>query len=235
MKQQLQIVLAIASLMLTGCASVQMEQLNGTVNYRERIALPAETEVRVALEDVTHADKPAKLVAEQVIHPSTHSVQQVPIPFSLNYDGRAIEAKHQYRLVADIRDAANRELWRSTEIDVDTKSAADAAPIDPFAISNKSSTNKTGPIEIMLKRVGEADKPLPSWHYRCDDIDFTFVPGNDDKAGLYFDNRMYKVKRVPSAAGARYEGDGAMFWSKGRDGMLSLGGKNYEGCTGESQ
>lgn len=230
MKQPLQILLAITGLVLTGCASVQMEQLNGTVSYRERIALPAETEVRVALEDVTRADKPAKLVAEQLIRPSTHSVPQVPIPFSLNYDARAIEPKHQYRLVADIRDAANRELWRSMEIDADAKSGSDAAPIDPFALANK-----TGPIEIMLKRVGDADKPLPSWHYRCDDIDFTFVPGNDDMAGLYFDNRIYKVKRVPSASGARYEGDGAMFWSKGRDGMLSLGGKNYEGCTGEPQ
>ena len=226
MKQPSQIVLALAGLLLTGCATVQMQQLNGTVSYRERIALPAETEVRVALEDVTVADKSARLVAEQIIRPSTHSTQQVPISFSLNYDARAIEPKHQYRLVADIRDAANRELWSTTEADKES----DTAPINPFA-----STHRPGPIEIILKRVGESDKPLSSWHYRCDDIDFTFAPGNDDKAGLYFDNRMYKVKRVPSASGARYEGDGAMFWSKGRDGMLSLGGKNYEGCTGEPQ
>ena len=44
--------------LLSGCASVQLAQLSGHVTYRERIALPPETELRVALEDVSVADAP---------------------------------------------------------------------------------------------------------------------------------------------------------------------------------
>lgn len=200
--------------LLSGCASVPMSQLNGNVTYRERIALPPETEVRVALEDVSVADAPAKLVAEQLIHP----VQQVPIPFALSYDNRAIEPKNRYRLVAEIRNSANQLLWRSKE------------PADPF--NKKAELNN---IELLVKRVGAADKPLPTWHYRCDDVDFTFAPGNDDHAGLYFDNKNYQVTRVPAASGARYEGEGVMFWSKGRDGVFNVGGKTFAGCIGEPQ
>ncbi|MET0378888.1 MAG: YbaY family lipoprotein [Spongiibacteraceae bacterium] len=200
--------------LLSGCASVQMSQLSGNVSYRERIALPPEAELRIALEDVSIADAPPRLVAEQLIRPTT----QVPIPFALTYDARAIEADHRYRLIGEIRNSANQLLWRTKD------------PADPFAKAGASNA-----IELVLKRVGGIDKPLPTWHYRCDDVDFTFVPGSDDNAGLYFDNRHYQVKHVPSGSGARYEGGGVMFWSKGRDGVLSVGGKTYAGCTGEPQ
>jgi putative lipoprotein len=201
-------------MLLTGCSTVQLSQLNGHATYRERIALPPEVELRVALEDITASESAPKLVAEQVIRPTT----QVPIPFALTYDARAVEAQHRYRLTGEIRDGANQLLWRTK------------TPEDPFA--SKVAAND---VELLLKRVGGADKPLSTWHYRCDDVDFTFAPGNDDNAGLYFDNRNYKVKHVPSGSGARYEGEGVMFWSKGRDGMLSVGGKTYAGCTGEPQ
>lgn len=206
-------------ILLSGCASVQMSQLSGNVTYRERIVLPAEAEVRIALEDISVADAPARLVAEQLIRPTT----QVPIPFALTYDARAIEPKHRYRLVGEIRNGANQLLWRTKD------------PADPFATDTAAKTDEPKPFELVLKRVGGADKPLPTWHYRCDDVDFTFVPGSDDNAGLYFDNRHYQVKHVPSGSGARYEGGGVMFWSKGRDGVLSVGGKTYAGCTGEPQ
>lgn len=207
------LVLLGLALLATGCSTVQMAQLDGTVTYRERIALPPETELRVALEDVTADETVGRLVAEQVIHPN----RQVPIPFSLSYDRRTIEAQNRYRLIAEIRNSGNQLLWRTRDAE------------DPFKKGD------TGNIELLVKRVGGPSQPLPTWHYRCDDADFTFVPGNDDNAGLYFDNRHYEVKHVPSASGARYEGDGVMFWSKGRDGMLNVGGKTYAGCTGEPQ
>lgn len=199
---------------LSGCASVQMAHLSGTVTYRERMALPPEAEVRVALEDISIADAAAGLVAEQIIHPTT----QVPIAFALGYDANAIDHKRRYALTAEIRDRGNQLLWRSDKM------------LNPFVADVNPEA-----IALTLKRVGGKDKPLPTWHYRCDDVDFTFAPGDDENARLYFDNKTYQVKRIPSASGARYEGEGVMFWSKGRDGMLSVGGKSYEGCTGEPQ
>lgn len=208
------VVLPGFAVVLSGCASVQMEELRGTVSYRERMALPPEAEVRVAIEDVSKADAASQVVAEQVIHPAT----QVPIPFVLGYDANAIAARNRYALVAEIRDRDNTLLWRT-----------DTA-LNPFAADVQQDD-----INLLLKRVGGKNKPLPTWHYRCDDVTFTFAPGIDENARLYFDNRTYQLKRVPSASGARYEGEGLMFWSKGRDGMLNVGGKTYEGCTGEAQ
>lgn len=201
--------------MISGCASVQMEQLSGTVSYREGMALPPESEVRVALEDVSKADAASRVLAEQVLHTTT----AVPIPFSLSYDAAAIEPGKRYALVAQIRDRGAALLWRT-----DTS-------LNPFAPDVRRDN-----IALLLKRVGGRNKPLPAWHYRCDDMDFTFAPGIDEEhARLYFDNRHFKLKHVPSASGARYEGEGLMFWTKGRDAMLNVGGKNYEGCTGEPQ
>lgn len=212
-------VASVMALAVAGCASLPMAQLNGTVSYRERIALPPEAQIRVAIEDISKADSSSLVVAEQIIHPST----QVPVPFAIRYDAHAISAGKHYALVAEIRDVANGLLWRTDKV------------IDPFA--SKTGTDKTGmdSIDLVLKRVGGKNKPLAPWHYRCDDVDFTFAPGNGETARLFFNQRHYKVKQVPSASGARYEGEGVMFWSKGRDGMLSIGGKSYEGCSGEPQ
>lgn len=201
------------TLLMAGCTTMQPAQLQGSVNYRERIALPAEAEVRVALEELDAGGSPPRMVAEQSIEPKG----QVPVPFALTYDRRAIEPQTRYQLSAEIRGSTSQLLWRSKD------------PVDPFA------TGTPANIELLVKRVGGIDKPLPTWHYRCDDVDFTFAPGSDDNAGLYFDNRNYQVKRVPSASGARYEGEGVMFWSKGRDGMLNVGGKTFAGCNGEPQ
>ena len=205
--------LAICAVILSGCAGVRMDTLSGTVTYRERIALPPEAEVRVTLEDVTDADAANPVVAEQIIHPRT----QVPIPFALTYDANAVDAQHRYALSAEISDRG-APLWR-------TKTA-----VNPFA-----SDVKRDAIELPVKRIGGKHKPLPTWHYRCDDVEFTFVPGIFDNARLSFNNRTYKLKHVPSASGARYEGEGLMFWSKGRDAILNVGGRSFEGCTGEPQ
>lgn len=206
--------LTLFAIVLSGCTSVRMEELRGTVAYRERMALPPEAEVRVAIEDVSKADAASQVVAEQIIHSST----QVPIPFVIGYDANGIVAGNRYALVAEIRDRDNTTLWRT-----------DTA-LNPFAADVQQDN-----IALVLKRVGGKNKPLPTWHYRCDDVEFTFAPGIDENARLHFDNRTYQLKRVPSASGARYEGEGLMFWSKGPDGMLNVGRKTYEGCTGEAQ
>ena len=72
--------------------------VTGTVTYRERIALTPGAVVEVRLLDVSLADAPAKLIAEQTIT----SEHQVPIAFELTYDPADIDARLSYAVRAAI-------------------------------------------------------------------------------------------------------------------------------------
>lgn len=73
-------------------------EITGTVWYRERIAMPPGALVIVRLQDLSRADAPATVLAEQVIEPQ----HNVPIPFSLTVDGASIDARHAYAVSARI-------------------------------------------------------------------------------------------------------------------------------------
>ena len=75
--------------MLTACATAPQTSggptasaVTGAVVWRERILLPPTTKVIVRLQDVSLADAPAKLIAEQVID----GARAPPAKFSLAYD-----------------------------------------------------------------------------------------------------------------------------------------------------
>jgi uncharacterized lipoprotein YbaY/membrane-bound inhibitor of C-type lysozyme len=73
--------------------------VTGTVSYLQRMALPPNAEIQVQLLDVSLADAPSKLIAEQKI---TLGDRQVPVPFTLNFDPAKIDAKHTYSVSAKI-------------------------------------------------------------------------------------------------------------------------------------
>ena len=57
-----------------------MKTLNGTLTYRQRIAIPPQTEATVRLVDVSRADAPATVIAETRFKTEG---RQVPLPFRL--------------------------------------------------------------------------------------------------------------------------------------------------------
>lgn len=73
-------------------------KVTGTITYRQKIALPPNAVVTVSLQDVSLQDAPAKTIAEQVIK----SPGQVPIPFSISYNPKAIDGKNTYAIRAKI-------------------------------------------------------------------------------------------------------------------------------------
>ena len=73
--------------------------LTGTVTYRVRRALPDDAVVQVKLVDVSRADAPAPVLAEQEI---VTGKKQVPIPFELQYDPTAIDPRFTYAVQARI-------------------------------------------------------------------------------------------------------------------------------------
>ncbi|HEY9347916.1 MAG TPA: YbaY family lipoprotein [Inquilinus sp.] len=98
-----------AALALAGCgktgesaapqmpAPIASAEVTGTATYRERIALPADAELVVQLLDVSLADAPSTVVAEQRIAPV-----RVPAAFTLTYDPAQIDQRHSYAVSARV-------------------------------------------------------------------------------------------------------------------------------------
>ena len=72
--------------------------VTGSVNYRQRIALPENTVVVVQLRDISQADTSALILDQQVIK----QPGQVPIPFELHYNSDEIDESHTYSVFAQI-------------------------------------------------------------------------------------------------------------------------------------
>jgi putative lipoprotein len=83
--------------------------VTGTLSYRERMALPDTATIRVVLADVSLADAPETVIAEQSF---ASAGKQVPFDFSLAYDPSKIEDKNSYAVRAEI--TVDGQLWFTT-------------------------------------------------------------------------------------------------------------------------
>ncbi|MCP1480608.1 MULTISPECIES: YbaY family lipoprotein [Pseudomonas] len=104
--------LALATL-LGACNSMQpasKASLDGEVFYLQRIALPPAATLSVSLQDVSLADAPAVLLAEQ----KGPVKGQVPLPFHLSYDPAQVKPGHRYSVSARI-EVAGKLLFVTTE------------------------------------------------------------------------------------------------------------------------
>lgn len=95
--------LLAATALLAACQAMQpaaKASLDGEVFYLQRIALPptATLSVSVSLQDVSLADAPAQVLAEQ----SGPIKGQVPLPFHLSYDPAQVKPGHRYAVSARI-------------------------------------------------------------------------------------------------------------------------------------
>jgi putative lipoprotein len=88
-----------------------MDSLTGSVWYRERIALPPDSIIKVSLQNVARQDAAAELIASQAIDAQGGP----PWPFELRYDKARIEAQGRYVLRASIESASGRLLFSSTQ------------------------------------------------------------------------------------------------------------------------
>jgi putative lipoprotein len=92
-------------------------KVSGSVTYRERIALPPDAVLQVALLDVSRMDVAATLIAEQTIVPE----HGVPIPFELEYDPDVIDARLVYAVRATISSGDNLLFVTDTHYPVLTR------------------------------------------------------------------------------------------------------------------
>ena len=99
--------------------------LNGTVTYRQRVALTPEAEVHVELRDVPPANGEPILIAKKVItRPG-----QVPVAFTLTYDPSRILDGHSYVVSARIADRGQLAFVTESPIPVLTGDVSPAIEI----------------------------------------------------------------------------------------------------------
>ena len=123
----------------TGVFAQSGAQVTGTLTYLPRIALPDDAVVNVQLQEVSRADAPATVLAEQEF---VTGGAQVPLPFALDYDPAAIAEQLTYVVRATIRASDGQLLWTTdTFIPVITQG------------------NPTSGIEIVLVQVGPPEVP----------------------------------------------------------------------------
>lgn len=84
----------------------------GSATYRERMALPPDAELRLQLFDMSAQDSAPTQVADTTVRPEG---RQVPLPFVLRYDPKAIDPKHLYAVRATIQ-SEGRSLFTSTAV-----------------------------------------------------------------------------------------------------------------------
>jgi uncharacterized lipoprotein YbaY len=84
--------------------------VTGTVSYLQRMALPPNAVIQVALLDVSQRDDTEKVIAEQKLNLGQ---RQVPVPFTLKFDPAKIDQKHAYAVSAKI--TVDGKMWFATE------------------------------------------------------------------------------------------------------------------------
>ncbi|WP_185973656.1 YbaY family lipoprotein [Ferrovibrio terrae] len=101
---------AIAATTVVACAS-RSYAVNGTVSYRERLILPADSIIVVRLEDVTRGQSYPEVVAEQRLVPNSMAVTQ----FSLPYQYGTLNPNATYVVNAWI-EQGGRVLFRNNKV-----------------------------------------------------------------------------------------------------------------------
>ena len=197
-----------------------MASLTGQVMYRERIALRPGSIVTVKLVDVSRADVKATVLAEQRIE----NPVSIPVPFKLDYDSDAIDARMSYAVQAYIHDAAGRLLWASTEhIGVLTRgNPADNIEVWVYRIGSHMDSFRKPVIQLAA-----AGKTLV---LDCEGLEVVVRTGPDEIT-LYLPGRDVVLPQVQAASGVKYEGQGLLLWMKGDDALFEVDGVRYTGCV----
>jgi len=104
--------------------------INGSVTYRERLALTDRAELEVVLEDVSLQDVAAPVLAEK----SLSSPGQVPIRFELEYRLADIDERRSYAVRARIHDRGRLLFTSDTQTPVLTRGAGREAHLVLVAV-----------------------------------------------------------------------------------------------------
>lgn len=115
----------LAALLAAGCGKSDdggktMAHVTGRVTYLQRMALPPDAEVHVALQDISLQDAPARTIAADTI---VTGGGQAPIPFLIEYDPAHIDPAGTYSVHAEIHIGGERRFISTQAYPVITRDA----------------------------------------------------------------------------------------------------------------
>jgi putative lipoprotein len=95
--------------------------LEGTITYRQRVALSPEAIVKVWLQDLSKADAVPEMLDEVEIR----NPGQVPIAFRVKYDPQRIVSSHRYTLLVKIYEGDRTRFLNAASYPVITQGCTD--------------------------------------------------------------------------------------------------------------
>ena len=191
-----------------GASAHSAETIRGTLTYRQRQALPPGSVIHVGLVEVRGKASESVVLAEQ----SFAASGQVPIPFALAYDSKAIDPARHYAVRARITDTGGRVFW------------ATPRPVPVLTQGHPAE------VEVLVAPAGSYQiAPPATFFFECEGLDFT---ARHDPKGIYLflPGRTLLLPETPSGSGAKYTDGETTFWSKGEEALLEAGGKTYPKC-----
>ena len=206
------------SLLMLGLGSVGAgdgaSTLSGEVVFPQLVRLPSGAVLRVTLEDVSLADAPATELAAQFVEPREDVLR---IPFALSYLHSEIDPRHSYAVRAQVRGSDQRLLWTSTtHHGVLTRGhPAGGILVDVVAVAAAAEPDLAPRPRALVFMCGEMELLVRFGH---------------GEIRLYLPGRNVVLAQVRSGSGARYEGEGVLFWNKGAEASLEVDGVRYGGC-----
>jgi len=165
MRQPALLITLICSLTLIGCSNNPepdvliipvMESVTGSITYRQRIALTPEAIVNVQLLDISKADAPAIIIAEQTL--STPG--QVPIAFELMYNPDIIKSGMTYSVSAKIFERGELRFISDTVNPVLTNDNGNTAELVLVAVGNQAAAD-AAPTKWLLSELNGDIIDLP--------------------------------------------------------------------------
>lgn len=192
--------------------------IEGSLAYRERIALPPQSRITVTLSDISIADRSAPVLAQQSF---LSEGRQVPLPFTLSVKSDRLKPEGRYSVRGTIHAPSGQLLWTTDTVHL----------ID---INQPRNTMGT----LLLVRTSTASTAPEStnqpWIFICGNQEVRIRPA-ENRLLLEMDGVNYHLQQVISASGARYEtpknaSQYLSFWNKGNRALLQVGLNRYPIC-----
>lgn len=197
----------------TGQSQSEAVRLSGELHFRERVALPAGSQVTLRLENLAALPGTSAVVAEKTFRLEQ---QQVPIRFQMQVYRDQHKADQPYILRGLINSPDGRMKWTSDKL-------------QPLTLTEEASVHLA---PLNMKLVATADGAQSTTLFVCGTKTLT-VRRQGDSLQLHINDDVYHLQAVRAASGAKYQSaDGEMvFWNKGNDATLNMADVRWPFCT----
>jgi len=184
--------------------------LRGTLTYPQRIALPPDAVVTVALVE-QRGKAAAAVVLRETSFPAAG--REVPLGFALPYDPAGIDPARHYALRARVTDAAGVTLW------------ATRRPVPVLTHGH----GETADIRLAPALASHRLAPPVTLFFDCPERSFSLRHEGEGVRLRFEDGELFLLP-APAASGAKYTDGETLFWQKGDEARVEFSGSPPMTC-----